>query len=97
LAKNNVRTVIDAASWELVEPEEGTYDFTAVDDQIRQAKARGMRLVLIWFGASKNAESTYSPTRVRRDVVRFPPRPTRSRRREEWCERGHQSARFERL
>jgi len=72
LAKNNVSTVIGVASWELVEPQEGAYDFTAVDDQIRQAKARGIRLVLIWFGAYKNAESTYAPTWVRRDVVRFP-------------------------
>jgi hypothetical protein len=72
LAKNNVSTVIGVASWELVEPEEGVYDFTAVDDQIRQAKARGMRLVLIWFGAYKNAESTYAPTWVRRQVARFP-------------------------
>lgn len=72
LARNNVKTVLGVASWELVEPEEGRYDFTAVDDQIRQAHARGMRLVLIWFGAYKNAESTYAPSWVRRDEVRFP-------------------------
>ena len=72
LAKNGVRTVIGAASWELVEPEEGRYDFTAVDDQIRQAHAHGMRLMLIWFGAYKNAESSYAPSWVRRDATRFP-------------------------
>ena len=72
LAKNNVRTVISAASWELVEPHEGRFDFTAVDDQIRQAQARGMRLVMIWFGAYKNAESNYAPSWVRRDGARFP-------------------------
>lgn len=77
LARNNVRTVIGAASWELVEPEEGRYDFTAVDDQIRQARQRGMRLVMIWFGAYKNAESTYAPSWVRRDERRFP-RATRN-------------------
>ncbi|MBB5685930.1 DUF5597 domain-containing protein [Sphingobium boeckii] len=72
LAKNNVKTVIGAASWELVEPEEGRYDFTAVDDQIKQARARGIRLVMIWFGAYKNAESKYAPSWVRRDETRFP-------------------------
>lgn len=78
LARNNVRMVIGAASWELVEPEEGRYDFTAVDDQIQQARKRGMRLVMIWFGAYKNAESTYAPSWVRRDEQRFP-RATRNR------------------
>jgi len=72
LAKHHVNTVIGAASWELVEPREGIYDFTAVDDQIRQAKARGMRMVMIWFGAYKNAGSTYAPSWVRRDPLRFP-------------------------
>ncbi|MEO6715722.1 MAG: DUF5597 domain-containing protein [Novosphingobium sp.] len=72
LAKNGVQTVIGAASWELVEPEEGRYDFTAVNDQIRQARAHGMRLILIWFGAYKNAGSYYAPSWVRRDETRFP-------------------------
>ena len=72
LARNDLRTVIGVASWELVEPQEGTFDFTAVDDEIRQAHAHGMHLVLIWFGAYKNGESTYAPTWVRRDVKRFP-------------------------
>lgn len=72
LARRNVRTVIGAASWELVEPEPGKYDFTAVDDQIKQAHARDMRLVLIWFGSYKNAESKYAPSWVRRNERDFP-------------------------
>jgi len=71
LAKHHLNTVIGAASWELVEPQEGSYDFTAVDDQIRQAKAHGLRLAMIWFGAYKNAGSTYAPSWVRRDGSRF--------------------------
>ncbi|MFK4834097.1 DUF5597 domain-containing protein [Microbacterium sp. ZW T2_14] len=71
LAANGVGTVIGTASWQLVEPDEGRFDFTAVDDQISQAQQRGIRLVLIWFGAYKNAESTYAPSWVRRDDDRF--------------------------
>ena len=72
LAAAGVRSVIGAASWQLVEPEEGVFDFTAVDDQIVQARARGIRLILIWFGSYKNAESSYAPSWVRRDEERFP-------------------------
>jgi hypothetical protein len=72
LTQNGVRTVIGAASWELVERQEGRFDFAAVDDLVRQAKAHGMRLVMLWFGAFKNAVSTYAPTWVRRDLERFP-------------------------
>lgn len=72
LARRKVHTVIGAASWELVEPEQGKFDFAAVDDQIKQARAHGMRLVLIWFGAYKNAESRYAPSWVRRNGRDFP-------------------------
>jgi hypothetical protein len=72
LARNDVPTVIGVASWEMVEPQEGQFDFASVDDQIRQARARGIRLVLIWFGGYKNAESTYAPTWVRTNEERFP-------------------------
>ncbi|HLM07332.1 MAG TPA: DUF5597 domain-containing protein [Blastococcus sp.] len=72
LADAGIRTVIGAASWAQVEPVEGSFDFSTVDAQIEQARARGMRLVLIWFGAFKNAASTYAPGWVRADVDRFP-------------------------
>jgi Domain of unknown function (DUF5597)/Beta-galactosidase len=72
LAAMGIRTVIGSASWAQVEPVEGTFDFTSVDAQIAEARARGLRLVLIWFGAFKNAASTYAPGWVRADVRRFP-------------------------
>lgn len=72
LARNHVRTAIGVASWELIEPQEGHFDFAAVDDQIQEARAHNMRLVVLWFGAFKNAESNYSPSWVRRDEKRFP-------------------------
>jgi hypothetical protein len=67
----HLNAVIGAASWEIVEPEEGHFDFAAVDDQVRQAKAHGMRLVLIWFGSYKNASYTYTPMWVKRNPQRF--------------------------
>ena len=61
LESMSVGTVIGSASWALIEPDEGSFDFSHVDAQIAEARTRGMRLVLIWFGAFKNAASTYAP------------------------------------
>ena len=72
LAGMGIRTVIGAASWAQVEPVEGSFDFSTVDAQIEAARAHGLRLVLIWFGAFKNAGSTYAPSWVRADTTRFP-------------------------
>ncbi|MEG3175397.1 DUF5597 domain-containing protein [Sphingomonas sp. RB3P16] len=72
LQRMHVRTVIGTVSWEDFEPSEGRFDYTAVDAQIAQARRHDMRLVLIWFGAFKNASSTYAPIWVRRDTSRFP-------------------------
>jgi hypothetical protein len=80
LAGMHLNTVVGTASWELVEPEEGRFDFTAVDAQIREARLRKMRLVLIWFATWKNGGSGYVPHWVKSDQKRFPrmllkPRP----------------------
>ncbi len=68
LAALNLNTVIGTVSWELLEPEEGKFDFTLVDAQIREARQRDMRLVLIWFASWKNATSSYAPIWVKRDT-----------------------------
>lgn len=73
LAAMHLNTVIGTASWELVEPEEGRFDFSLVDAQIRSARERGMRLALIWFATWKNAGSSYVPHWVKADRKRFPP------------------------
>ncbi len=72
LESMHVSTVIGSASWAMIEPDEGSFDFSHVDAQISEARARGMRLVMIWFGAFKNAASTYAPRWVRADTHRFP-------------------------
>ena len=73
LADMHLNTVIGTVNWELTEPVEGKFDFTLVDAQIREARQRNMRLVLIWFGTWKNSESSYVPHWVKADRKRFPP------------------------
>lgn len=68
----NGNTVIAPVSWALTEPDEGVFDFTLIDEMVAQARGLGLHLVLLWFGAFKNAGSTYAPRWVRADRARFP-------------------------
>ena len=68
----NGNAVLAPVSWALVEPEEGVFDFSLVEAMLHEARANGLRLVLLWFGAFKNAASTYAPRWVRADDARFP-------------------------
>jgi beta-galactosidase GanA len=67
-----LNTVVAPVSWDVVEPVEGAFDWTTVDELVEDARAHGMRLVLLWFGSWKNSMSCYAPAWVKTDVVRFP-------------------------
>src|SRR6516164_11080065 len=72
LRKLNLNSAIATVSWELLEPEEGHFDFRLVDGLLQQAREYRMKLVLIWFGTWKNGVSSYAPLWVKRDLTRFP-------------------------
>jgi len=67
-----LNSVIATASWEIVEPTEGKFDFAEVDYVIKAARERDMKVMFIWFGAFKNPFMTYAPTWVKKDIKRFP-------------------------
>ncbi len=75
----HLNTVIGVVNWELLEPEEGKFDFALVDAQIQSARQRSMRLVLIWFATWKNGKSTYAPMWVKTNTKRFPRMETKPR------------------
>jgi len=68
----NLNTVLAPVSWELVEAQEGKFDFTIVDGLIAAAHEHDLRLVFLWFGSWKNTYSSYAPEWVKRDTKRFP-------------------------
>jgi hypothetical protein len=70
--KGNYNTIIATASWELVEPEEGKYNFEQVDYLIGKARENNIRIVLIWFASWKNGISSYAPGWIKRDQKRYP-------------------------
>ena len=71
LAKKNLNSVIATVSWELIEPEQGKFDFSLVDSMIAGARQANLKLVLIWFGSWKNAGSVYIPSWVKKDYEKY--------------------------
>jgi beta-galactosidase GanA len=68
----NVNTVLAGVNWELIEPEEGRFDFSLVDGLIEGARRNNLRLIFLWFGSWKNGMSSYVPLWVKEDFRRFP-------------------------
>jgi hypothetical protein len=72
LAAANLNTVLVAISWAQFEPEEGKFDYTALDGVIAKARENNLHLVVLWFGCWKNGTSSYPPVWVKKDYERFP-------------------------
>lgn len=72
LEASGMNSVLAVVEWSLVEPIEGKFDFTVVDNLIEDARTHHLRLVLLWFGAWKNGQTHYAPEWVKKDYIRFP-------------------------
>lgn len=77
LRQLGLNTVLAPVSWELIEPEEGKFDMTSLDNIIDEARTNDLKVVLLWFGAWKNSMSCYTPEWFKRDTKRFPRAHTR--------------------
>lgn len=72
LHRLGLNTVLTPISWELIEPEEGKFDMTTLDNILNEARKNDLKIVLLWFGAWKNSMSCYAPEWFKRDTKRFP-------------------------
>lgn len=66
-----MNTLLLPVTWELIEPQEGVFDFSLVDGLIQQARRKEGKLGFLWFGSWKNAQCYYAPEWVKADTQRF--------------------------
>jgi beta-galactosidase GanA len=58
LAEAHINTILGCVPWEMIELEEGKFNFTELDGVIEGARKHGLRLILLWFGSFKNGKPT---------------------------------------
>ena len=67
----DANTVEIPVYWYQVEPEEGRFDFSVLDDLLAGCREHGLKLMLLWFGTWKNGQMEYTPNWVKSDQERF--------------------------
>ena len=64
-------TALIPVYWDEVEPEEGKFDFTSVDNLIATARRHSIKLIPLWFATWKNGNMDFTPSWVKTNPKRF--------------------------
>jgi beta-galactosidase GanA len=71
MADSNLNTLLVPLAWDIVEPNEGKFDFSLPDGLIRDARKSKLHIVFLWLASWKNGMSSYMPLWVKEDYKRF--------------------------
>lgn len=67
----NLNSLLLPVYWELLEPEQGNFNFELVDNLIGQAREHHKKIGFLWFGSWKNAQCYYAPAWVKTDLETY--------------------------
>jgi beta-galactosidase GanA len=68
----NLNTVLVPVYWEIIESEEGKFDFSLIEQIISEARNNELKIVFLWFASWKNSMSCYVPAWVKLNQEKFP-------------------------
>jgi len=68
----NLNTIEYPVYWNVIEPQENKFDFSAFDQILRGLRSQGFRADVLWFGTWKNGAMDWTPDWVKSDPRRFP-------------------------
>jgi hypothetical protein len=72
MARLGHNTVFVPAYWDLIEPNEGKFDFSLIDEVINKARENNLKVIFLWFGAWKNSMSCYAPVWFKQNASKYP-------------------------
>lgn len=68
----NLNTILVPVYWELIEAQEGKFDFSLYQDLITEARKNDIKIVFLWFGSWKNSMSSHAPAWVKLNQEKYP-------------------------
>jgi beta-galactosidase GanA len=68
----HANTVEAPVYWEQMEPQRDRFDFSVVDELVKQARVHHVYLVVLWFGTWKNGRMHYVPEWIKTDPAQYP-------------------------